>query len=64
MLKDITMKKETIKMLALLLFGAAALGSCSIENRGRHRKYDKGDGHSHKDRDHDHQDDRNYYKNY
>lgn len=57
------MKKETIKMLALLLFGAAALSSCSIENRGRHRRYDKG-GHHHNDRDHDHHNDRNYYKNY
>jgi hypothetical protein len=57
------MKKETIKMLALLLFGAAALSSCSIENRGRHRRYDKG-GHHHNDRDHNHHNDRNYYKNY
>jgi hypothetical protein len=57
------MKKETIKMLALLLFGAAALSSCSVENHGRHRRYSK-DHHDHNDRDHDHQDDRNYYKNY
>jgi hypothetical protein len=57
------MKKETIKMLALLLFGAAALSSCSIENHGRHRKYDKG-GHNHNDRNHDHHNDRNYYKNH
>jgi hypothetical protein len=58
------MKKETIKMLALLLFGAAALSSCSIENRGRHRRHDK-DRHDNNDRDRDHSDDRDhYYKNY
>jgi hypothetical protein len=57
------MKKETIKMLALLLFGAAALSSCSIEKHGRHRKYDKG-GHNHNDRNHDHHNDKNYYQNH
>jgi hypothetical protein len=32
------MKKEIVKMLALLLFGAAALSSCAIDNT-RHGRY-------------------------
>ena len=58
------MKKEMIKTLALLLFGAAALSSCSIENRGRHGRYDK-DNHGRNDRDRGHHDDRDHhYNNY
>ncbi|MDB5063095.1 MAG: hypothetical protein JWP67_2938 [Mucilaginibacter sp.] len=57
------MKKEMIKMLALLFFGAAALSSCSVENRGRHRRHIK-DRHNHSDREHDYLDDRDYYNNY
>ncbi|MDB5000769.1 MAG: hypothetical protein JWR76_1846 [Mucilaginibacter sp.] len=52
-----------IKMLALLFFGAAALSSCSVENRGRHRRHIK-DRHNHSDREHDYLDDRDYYNNY
>jgi hypothetical protein len=55
------MKKEIVRLLALLVFGAAALSSCSIENRG-HRGRDNNDRH-HNDRHHD--DDRDHhYRNY
>ncbi|WP_162499772.1 hypothetical protein [Mucilaginibacter terrigena] len=46
------MKKEIVRLLALLIFGAAALSSCSIENhRGRYNndRYHHG---RHYDRDH------------
>jgi hypothetical protein len=52
------MKKEIVRLLALLVFGAAALTGCSIENqnhRGRHN-YDR---HYH-DR---HYDNYNHYRN-
>ena len=32
------MKKEIVKMLALLLFGAAAISSCAVDNN-RHGRY-------------------------
>ena len=58
------MKNEMIKMLALLLFGAAVLSSCSIENRGRHgRHYKKHHGRYDRDRDHNYDRD-HHYNNY
>jgi hypothetical protein len=33
------MKKEIVKLLALLIFGAAALTGCSIDNRGHRGRY-------------------------
>jgi hypothetical protein len=36
------MKKEIVKMMALLLFGAAALSSCAIDNPRSHRRYNNG----------------------
>lgn len=33
------MKKEIVRLLALLVFGAAALTGCSIENQGRRGRY-------------------------
>lgn len=34
------MKKEIVRLFALLVFGAAVLTGCSIENRG-HRGHDR-----------------------
>ncbi|MFD0767212.1 hypothetical protein ACFQZI_20320 [Mucilaginibacter lutimaris] len=34
------MKKEILRLLALLVFGAAVLTGCSIENQGRRGRYD------------------------
>ncbi|QHS56171.1 MULTISPECIES: hypothetical protein [unclassified Mucilaginibacter] len=49
------MKKEITKLLALLIFGAAALSGCSIENHRGRRNYDR----YHHDRYHnDHHDNR------
>jgi hypothetical protein len=50
------MKKEIVRLLALLVFGAAALSSCSIENRGHRGRYNHDrhhDRHHDNDRDHD-----------
>lgn len=57
------MKKEMIKLLALLLFGAAALSSCSVENRGRHRRHHR-ERHAHNNWDREHHDDKHYHNNY
>ncbi|MBB3967855.1 hypothetical protein [Mucilaginibacter phyllosphaerae] len=49
------MKKEIVKMMALLLFGAAVLTGCSIENRGhRGRYYNDRYRHDHRYDNHDH----------
>jgi ABC-type nickel/cobalt efflux system permease component RcnA len=55
------MKKEIVRLLALLVFGAAALSSCSIENRGHRGRYNNDRHHNdrHHDDDHDH-----HYRNY
>ncbi|MES2266199.1 MAG: hypothetical protein V4520_05545 [Bacteroidota bacterium] len=34
------MKKEILRLLTLLVFGAAVLTGCSIENQGRRGRYD------------------------
>jgi hypothetical protein len=34
------MKKDIVKLMALLLFGAAALSGCAIENQGRYKRGD------------------------
>jgi hypothetical protein len=49
------MKKEILRLLALLIFGAAALSGCSIENRGHRGRYDhyRHDGYRHHDGDRD-----------
>jgi|GEM_PF-3048584 hypothetical protein len=55
------MKKQIVKVAAILLFGAAAISSCSVENnRGR-----RANGRHH-DRGHDRHYDNNghYYNNY
>ncbi|MES2060958.1 MAG: hypothetical protein V4456_03505 [Bacteroidota bacterium] len=46
------MKKEIVKLFALLVFGATIFSSCSIENRNHRGRYDNG-------RHHDRHDDRN-----
>ncbi|RWY51079.1 hypothetical protein [Mucilaginibacter gilvus] len=46
------MKKEIVKMLALLLFGTVALSSCAIDNTRTHRRYNN-------DRHHDRKGDNN-----
>jgi len=51
------MKKEILKLLALLFFGAAALSGCAIENRG-HDRWNNDRGHY--DHDHDHDRDHHY----
>jgi hypothetical protein len=51
------MKKEIVKLLALLLFGAAALSGCAIDNT-RHGRYNND---RHHDRGHDR--DHNGYHN-
>jgi hypothetical protein len=55
------MKKEIVKLLALLVFGAAALTGCSVENRGHRGRYDHDRHHDdhHDDRGHD----SHYYNN-
>lgn len=59
------MKSQIVKMLALMLFGAATLSSCAIDNqgrRGRHydRRYkDRNDRYHDRYRDRDH----HYYNN-
>ncbi|MEB0261428.1 MULTISPECIES: hypothetical protein [unclassified Mucilaginibacter] len=47
------MKKEIVRLLALLVFGAAALTGCSIENRGHRGRYDN-NRHHNRDRNNDH----------
>ncbi|OOQ59238.1 hypothetical protein [Mucilaginibacter pedocola] len=48
------MKKEIVKMLALLLFGAAAISSCAIDNT-RHGRY-RNDRYHDRGHDRDHHD--------
>ncbi|TSD67488.1 hypothetical protein FFF34_008880 [Inquilinus sp. KBS0705] len=49
------MKKDIVKLLALLFLGAAALSGCAIDNYGHHRRgYDNRYRHDRNyDRDHD-----------
>lgn len=54
------MKKEIVKMLALLLFGAAALSSCAIDNN-RHGRYNND---RHHDRGHDDGHNNGHYDNH
>jgi hypothetical protein len=51
------MKKEIVKLFALLVLGAAALSGCSIENRDHRGHYDR-----HHDDRRDHHD--NHYRGY
>jgi hypothetical protein len=46
------MKKQIVRLLALIVLGTATLTGCSIENRG-HRGHDRHDDH------HDRHDNRN-----
>jgi hypothetical protein len=54
------MKKQIVRLLALLVFGAAALTSCSVENRNHRGRYDN--NRHHDDRHDDHHD--NHYRGY
>jgi hypothetical protein len=54
------MKKEILRLLALLIFGAAALSGCSIENR-EHRGGRYNHDRHHDDRHHDGYRDSYYY---
>ncbi|WP_374951454.1 hypothetical protein [Mucilaginibacter sp.] len=56
------MKNDLKKLIALLLFGAVALGGCAIENRGHRGRYDN---HGRYDRNHGRYDNRDHhYNNY
>lgn len=54
------MKKEMIKMLALLFLGVGALSGCAIDNGRYHNRY-RNDHHH--DRDRDHNDHNGYHNN-
>ncbi|MBD1384100.1 hypothetical protein IDJ75_02330 [Mucilaginibacter rigui] len=56
------MKKEIVRLLALLVFGAAVLTGCSIENRG-HRGGRYNHDRYHYDRHADRGHDSHYYNN-
>ncbi|MET3980802.1 ABC-type oligopeptide transport system substrate-binding subunit [Mucilaginibacter sp. UYP25] len=56
------MKKEIVRLLALLVFGAAALTGCSIENQGRHGKYNN--NRNHRDHHDYHNNDHHYNNGY
>ena len=45
------MKKQIMRLLALLIFASVAMSSCSVEYREHHRYHHDDDHH---DRDHDH----------
>jgi hypothetical protein len=45
------MKKEIVKLFTLIVFGAAVLSSCSIENRNHRGRHDNDRNH---DRHYDH----------
>jgi hypothetical protein len=53
------MKNQIVRLLALMILGAATLSSCSIENRGHRGRYNH-------DRYHDDRRDRhdNHYRGY
>lgn len=52
------MKKQVIRLIALLMFASIAISSCSVEYREGHRHHadsehhDNGDHHDHDDHDH------------
>lgn len=52
------MKKQIIRLIALLIFASVAVSSCSVEYREHHRYHHDDDHHDH-DHDHDHN-----YRNY
>jgi len=45
------MKKQIMRLLALLIFASVAMSGCSVEYREHHRYHHDDDHH---DRDHDH----------
>jgi hypothetical protein len=51
------MKKQIIRLVALLIFASVAVSSCSVEYREGHRRHY--DDHHDRDRDHD-----NGYRNH
>ncbi|RFZ82183.1 hypothetical protein DYU05_16315 [Mucilaginibacter terrenus] len=53
------MKKEIIRLVALLVFGAAAITGCSIENQG-HRGYRYNHDRHYRDRNHNYDRNNNY----
>jgi len=51
--KKTTMKKQIIRLIALLIFASVAMSSCSVEYREHHRHHWEDEHHEH----HDHDDD-------
>ena len=49
------MKKQVIRLIALLVFASVAMSSCSVEYREAHRHHNDGDRHEHEEH-HDHDD--------
>lgn len=52
------MKKNVIRLIALLIFASATITSCSVEYREGHRHHydNNGDHHDHDNHDHDNRD--------
>ena len=57
------MKKQIVRLIALLIFASMAISSCSIEYREEHRHHRDDERHDH-DRDHDEHDHDHDYRNY
>ena len=55
------MKKQIMRLIALLIFASIAISSCSVEYREEHRHHRDDEHHDH-DRDHDEHD--HDYRNY
>lgn len=53
------MKKQIMRLIALLIFASVAISSCSIEYREHHRRHWDDHDHDHDRDDHDHD-----YRNY
>jgi ABC-type nickel/cobalt efflux system permease component RcnA len=51
-----TMKKQVIRLIALLIFASVAMSSCSVEYRERHRHHYDDRDHDNHDHDRDHND--------
>jgi hypothetical protein len=61
------MKKQIVRLIALLIFASVAMSSCSVEYRERHHRHHMNDDRHERYRNHDrdyNRDNDNHYRNY